>query len=90
MKHEKKEQHFQELESKDKEILILHNDEVNTFDFVIDNLVEICEHDLIQAEQCALITHHKGKCEIKKGEKSVLTSMKDLLIERGLSVTIES
>jgi len=70
-------------------ILTLHNDDINTFDFVIECLVTICDHDDLQAEQCAFLTHYKGKCEIKKGKFSLLKSMKDSLIEKGLSVTIE-
>lgn len=69
--------------------LILHNDEVNSFDFVIDTLIEICDHDAIQAEQCAMITHHKGKCDVKKGAYSALKHMKEGLLEKGLSATID-
>lgn len=69
--------------------LILHNDEVNTFDHVIDCLIEICAHDSNQAEQCAMITHYKGKCDVKKGEFETLSLMKDQLISKGLSVTID-
>ncbi|MDA3892553.1 MAG: ATP-dependent Clp protease adaptor ClpS [Salinivirgaceae bacterium] len=69
--------------------LILHNDEVNTFDFVINSLIETCEHDIIQAEQCAHITHYKGKCDVKTGEFERLSSMKGELISKGLSVTID-
>ncbi|MFN9391868.1 MAG: ATP-dependent Clp protease adaptor ClpS, partial [Flavobacteriales bacterium] len=47
--------------------LILFNDDVNTFDFVIESLVSICRHDPLQAEQCALIVHYKGKCAVKNG-----------------------
>jgi len=70
-------------------MLILHNDEVNTFDFVIESLVDVCEHDEIQAEQCAMITHYKGKCDVKKGAFDLLKPMKDKLISVGLSATIE-
>jgi ATP-dependent Clp protease adaptor protein ClpS len=70
-------------------MLILHNDEVNTFDFVIESLVDICKHDEIQAEQCAIITHHKGKCDVKKGALEILKPMKDKLLSVGLSATIE-
>ncbi len=69
--------------------LILHNDEVNTFIFVIDSLVEVCGHDPLQAEQCAFITHHQGKCDIKKGVFKVLEPMQTNLLNRGLSVTID-
>ena len=69
--------------------LILHNDEINTFDFVIDTLVEVCKHDSTQAEQCAWITHHHGKCDVKKGNFNILKPLKDEIINRGLTVTIE-
>ncbi len=69
--------------------LILHNDEVNTFDFVIDSLISICEHDAMQAEQCAFITHNKGKCDVKKGSYKVLDVMRIALLDRGLQVTID-
>jgi len=75
---------------KEKEyFLILHNDDVNTFDFVIDCLVDVCQHDLQQAEQCAFITHYKGKCDIKKGEYDTLSLMKDCLDSKGLTVSID-
>jgi ATP-dependent Clp protease adaptor protein ClpS len=69
--------------------LILHNDSINTFEYVIDTLCEVCEHNEAQAEQCALITHHKGKCDIKKGSWEDLAVIKDKLIRRKLSVTID-
>jgi len=69
--------------------LILHNDEVNTFDHVIDTLIEVCNHDVIQAEQCAHITHYKGKCDVKTGEFELLSFMKGKLASKGLSVTID-
>ncbi len=69
--------------------LILHNDEVHTFDYVIDSLIEICDHDLVQAEQCTYIIHYKGKCDVKKGSFNDLKKMKDGLIQKELSATIE-
>ena len=48
--------------------IILHNDDVNTFDFVMDSLVSICDHTLEQAEQCTILVHYKGKCTVKSGE----------------------
>ncbi|HQL70871.1 MAG TPA: ATP-dependent Clp protease adaptor ClpS [Bacteroidales bacterium] len=69
--------------------LILHNDDFNTFEFVIDCLIDVCGHDELQAEQCAFLTHYKGKCQIKKGELRRLKPMKDSLADKGLSVTIE-
>ena len=47
--------------------LVLHNDEVNTFNYVMEILVDICDHSITQAEQCATITHYKGKCEVRSG-----------------------
>lgn len=75
--------------SSESHFLVLHNDEVNTFDFVIDSLVDVCRHNVEQAEQCAYITHHKGKCDVKKGDYDVLVPMKEKLISKGLSITID-
>ena len=69
--------------------LILYNDHKNTFDHVISCLINICNHDVIQAEQCAYIANYKGKCDIKKGEYKYLKDLKDALIKRGLIVSIE-
>jgi len=68
--------------------LIVHNDDVNTFDWVIKSLIEICDHELIQAEQCTLIIHNAGKCAVKHGSYDSLKPMKDGLTDRGLSATI--
>ena len=84
-----KEQNSSEETLSEKRFLILHNDEKNTFDFVIENLIEVCNHDEMQAEQCAFITHFKGKCDVKKGDVNSLKPMKDKLISKGLSVTID-
>ena len=77
------------LLSNDSHFLILHNDDVNTFDFVIDSLIDVCRHNIEQAEQCAYITHHKGKCDVKKGSYDILVPMKEMLINKGLSITID-
>ena len=69
--------------------LILYNDDENTFDFVIEALVEICKHDIIQAEQCTYIVHYNGKCTVKSDSFSNLKPMKDALIDRGLSAVIK-
>lgn len=68
--------------------LTLFNDEVNTFDWVIESLIEVCEHTLEQAEQCALITHYKGKCGVKTGTYRELKPRCENLQERGLSAKI--
>jgi len=79
---------LQELVDKDNHV-VLHNDEVNTFDFVIDTLIEICKHDPCQAEQCAFITHYKGKCTVKTGSIKKLKSICQALCDRGLSATLD-
>ena len=69
--------------------LIVWNDDVNTFDWVIESLVNICAHDSLQAEQCALIIHHKGKCGVKKGSFDDLRPQAEALIDRGIQATID-
>lgn len=69
--------------------LIVHNDEVNTFDWVIQSLIEICNHSLAQAEQCSIIIHNKGRASVKHGGFDTLKIMKDGLTERGIQATIE-
>jgi len=69
--------------------LILHNDDVHTFDYVITSLIDICHHDIHQAEQCAYIVHHNGRCDVKNGAYDELHLMKDKLTSKGLSVTID-
>jgi ATP-dependent Clp protease adaptor protein ClpS len=80
------------LDSGDGEIgeLVVHNDEVNTFDWVITSFVEILKHSSEQAEQLSLIIHFKGKATVKTSPIRVLKPLKQALIDRGLSVTIEA
>lgn len=68
--------------------IVLFNDDVNTFDHVIDSLIEICEHTLEQAEQCAMLVHYKGKCTVKTGEYNDLKPRCSSLLNRGLSAEI--
>ncbi len=69
--------------------IILYNDDFNTFDHVITCLVQICNHEVIQAEQCAWIVHTNGKCIVKTGEYKELEPLCTLLLEKGLSAIIE-
>jgi ATP-dependent Clp protease adaptor protein ClpS len=69
--------------------LILHNDEVHTFDYVIETLIDVCEMDEIQAEQCTFLVHYKGKCDVKKGVFSFLKPYREALISKGLQATID-
>ena len=70
--------------------LILYNDDINTFEHVIKSLVEVCGHDSVQAEQCALIVHFKGSCEVKSGVVEVLNAMSRSLNAKGLNSKVES
>lgn len=70
--------------------LIVWNDEVNTFDWVIETLVEVCGHSYEQAEQCAYIIHFHGKYAVKEGSYDDLKPMCDAITDRGIGATIES
>jgi len=72
----------------DKVTIVLFNDDFNTFDWVIKSLVDVCEHSTIQAEQCAMIVHFKGKYPVKSGAKEKLVPMCEALLDRGLSAQI--
>jgi ATP-dependent Clp protease adaptor protein ClpS len=78
-----------EVHNDEKHVLMLYNDDVNTFDHVIDSLVEICGHDATQAEQCALLVHTKGKCDVKHGSIKILEKMCLRLLDNQLSAIIE-
>jgi ATP-dependent Clp protease adaptor protein ClpS len=68
--------------------IVLHNDDVNTFDFVIESLISVCEHTLEQAEQCTMLVHYKGKCTVKTGEYNDLKPKCLKLLELGLSAEL--
>ncbi len=69
--------------------LIVWNDEVNTFEWVIETLVEVCGHTAEQAEQCALIIHSQGKYAVKYGSYDTLKPLCDAITERGINATVE-
>jgi ATP-dependent Clp protease adaptor protein ClpS len=69
--------------------LIVWNDEVNTFDWVIETLVEVCQHTPEQAEQCAMFIHFKGKYAVKNGDYDSLKPLCDAITERGIGATVE-
>jgi len=69
--------------------LVIYNDDVNTFEYVIESLIKVCEHQPIQAEQCTWLIHHKGKCAVKNGVFPKLKPMKQALLDRGISAVIE-
>ena len=72
----------------DVRFLVLYNDEVHTFDYVIDSLIEVCELDPIQAEQITFLVHYKGKCDVIKGTEELLMPFKQGLALKGLRAII--
>jgi len=86
----------EQVESKVEEILSkpyrleLHNDDHNSFDWVITCLMKVCKHQEEQANQCAHIVHFKGKCDVKYGDYETISTMKEKLSVSGLSVTMEA
>ncbi|MDP1800277.1 MAG: ATP-dependent Clp protease adaptor ClpS [Bacteroidota bacterium] len=70
--------------------LLLYNDDVNTFEFVTESLIKVCEHDVLQAEQCTYLVHYTGKCVVKNGTFKKLKPLCEALLERGLSAKIEN
>ena len=69
--------------------IVLYNDDVNTFDHVIDTLIRVCEHTNEQAEQCAILVHYKGRCTVKTGSYDELKPQCSSLLDAGLSAEIE-
>lgn len=78
----------QDVKSEESSQIVLWNDEVNTFDHVIESLVDICDHTYIQAEQCSLIVHYNGKCTVKTGDRSKLVPQCSALLDAGLSAEL--
>ena len=69
--------------------LVVWNDEVNTFEWVIETLMDVCKHSYEQAEQCAYIIHFRGKYAVKHGSLEELQPMRDAITERGIGATVE-
>ena len=69
--------------------IVLNKDSHNTDEWLIESLIDVCNHHIEQAEQCSFIVHYKGKCAVKEGSMDKLKPMKDALIDRGLNATIE-
>lgn len=68
--------------------LVVFNDDVNTFDHVIDTLIDVCDHTPEQAEQCTLLIHYKGKCTVKNGSWDELVPMRNEICRRGISAEV--
>ncbi|SRR6185437_2192947 len=69
--------------------LIVWNDEVNTFEWVIETLIEVCGQSVEQAEQCAMLIHTKGKYAVKRGSYDELKPLCDAITDRGIGATVE-
>ena len=69
--------------------LVVWNDEVNTFEWVIETLIEVCDHTQEQAEQCAMLIHTKGKYSVKNGDYETLKPKCDAITDRKIGATIE-
>ena len=69
--------------------IIVWNDEVNTFEWVIETLIDICGHTEEQAEQCALLIHTQGKYAVQQGEYSKLKPKTEAIVDRGINATLE-
>jgi ATP-dependent Clp protease adaptor protein ClpS len=76
------------LEVVDDKSLVVFNDDVNTFEHVINTLIRVCRHTKHQAEQCTLIIHYKGKCAVKKGSEEELTPMKEAILDAGINAAV--
>ena len=68
--------------------IVLFNDDIHSFDYVIDSLIDVCEHTIEQAEQCTYLVHFKGKCTVKTGELKELKPRCSKLLELGLSAEL--
>ncbi|MBN8822538.1 MULTISPECIES: ATP-dependent Clp protease adaptor ClpS [Spirosoma] len=68
--------------------LVVFNDDVNTFDHVIETLIDVCKHTPEQAEQCTLLIHYKGKCTVKNGSWDELVPMRNEICRRGISAEV--
>ncbi|WP_035806526.1 ATP-dependent Clp protease adaptor ClpS [Lunatimonas lonarensis] len=78
----------EEIVDQESHDLIVFNDDVNTFDHVIQVLMKVCGHSPEQAEQCSLIIHYKGKCTVKKGSFQKLKPMCESILDAGIQATI--
>ena len=82
------EETLEEVDLSNESEIIVYNDDVNTFEHVINTLIKVCDHTAEQAEQCSIIVHYKGKCGVKSGDYSDLKPRCNKLLEAGLSAEI--
>lgn len=79
---------LEKVDDVDIKYLMVFNDDFNTFDHVINTLIKVCRHTAEQAEQCAWIIHHKGKCSVKKGTFNDLKPKAEAICEAGIDARI--
>lgn len=79
---------LEDVKDTDQYDLVVFNDDVNTFDYVIETLIDVCGHTPEQAEQCTILIHFKGKCSVKKGSFDELAPMRNDICHRGLSAEV--
>ncbi len=79
---------LEEVIEQDLHDLIVYNDDINTFDHVIETLIKVCKHDSSQAEQCTLIIHYKGKCTVKMGTFIELKPMCQSICDAGIQAAV--
>lgn len=79
---------LEDVKDTDQYDLVVFNDDVNTFDYVIETLIDVCGHTPEQAEQCTILIHFKGKCSVKKGPFDELAPMRNDICRRGLSAEV--
>ncbi len=89
MAYIKEETTVEKVHKTNERVLVIYNDDFNTFDHVIETLVELCGHTLVQAEQCTLLIHYKGKCDVKRGTVKQLRPKFEAIEERALTAPIE-
>ena len=76
------------VETTDAMDLVVFNDDVNTFEHVINTLIRVCRHTPEQAEQCTMLIHYKGKCAVKKGDYDFLRPVRESICEAGIDAKI--
>ena len=88
--HKKQEQEIilEDIDIRNSKDLVIFNDDINTFDHVINTLIRVCRHTQEQAEQCTWIIHYKGKCAVKNGPYNQLKPMRDSICDAGIDARI--
>lgn len=78
----------EDTKTEESKSLVVYNDDFNTFQHVAETLIKVCKHDPLQAEQCTMLVHYKGKCAVKNGDMKKLKPMKEAISEAGITAKI--